>query len=107
MAVSKKEIFTERQNALASFAKALGHPARIAILEFLIEKDQCICGDIVSEIGLSQSTISQHLAALKKANIIQGNIDGTKVCYCINKEVLEENLKLLNLKIKAAISNCC
>lgn len=84
MGLTKEKIFTEKQNYFAGIAKVLGHPARIAILENLLEKNTCICGDLVDEIGLAQATISQHLKELKKINIIQGNIEGTKVCYCIN-----------------------
>jgi len=84
MGLTKEKIFTEQQNYFASIAKVLGHPARIAILENILKKNTCICGDLVDEIGLAQATISQHLKELKKINIIQGNIEGTKVCYCIN-----------------------
>ena len=85
MGASKNQIFTAEQNQLASVAKALGHPARIAILQYLISVDACVCGDIVDKIGLAQSTISQHLKELKKVELIQGNIEGTSVCYCLNK----------------------
>ena len=84
MGVTKEEIFTTNQNYIASIAKVLGHPARIAILENILKKNTCICGDLVTEIGLAQATISQHLKELKRIGIIQGNIEGTKVCYCIN-----------------------
>ncbi|MEY3416538.1 MAG: hypothetical protein RL060_649 [Bacteroidota bacterium] len=82
---------TEVSNALlASWAKALAHPARIAILQLLIQKQSCICGEIVSELPLSQSTVSQHLKAMKEAGLIVGTIDGPKVCYCINVAVLHQ-----------------
>jgi len=84
MGLTKTEIFTRQQNELAGLAKALAHPARIAILQEIIKAKSCICGDLVSEIGLAQPTISQHLRELKNAGIIQGNIEGTSVCYCIN-----------------------
>lgn len=84
MGASKTEIFTEQQNLLAKYAKALSHPARIAILEHLMTTNTCICGDIVNEIGLAQATVSQHLKELKKAGIIQGTVEGTSVCYCID-----------------------
>lgn len=84
MGASKSEIFTEEQNEMAQLAKALGHPARIAILEFLLEANQCICGDIVNEMGLAQATVSQHLKELKNVGIIQGNVEGASVCYCID-----------------------
>lgn len=84
---NKKELFTPQQNRIAALAKALGHPARIAILEYLLKVDACICGDIVEELPLSQSTVSQHLKALKDVGIIKGEIEGVKTCYCIDKEV--------------------
>ena len=84
MGLTKSEIFTNRQNELASVAKVLGHPARIAILEFLLKQDTCICNDLIEEIGLAQATISQHLKELKNIGIIQGTISGKSMCYCIN-----------------------
>lgn len=84
MGISKLEEFTVRDNRLARHAKAMAHPARIAILRFLIEKRSCVCGDIVNELPLSQSTVSQHLKELKEAGLIQGDVDGSKVCYCID-----------------------
>lgn len=86
MGLTKSEIFTEEQNKLASIAKVLAHPARIAILEALIKSKKCICGDLVTEIGLAQATISQHLKELKNAELIKGSIAGTSMCYCINEE---------------------
>lgn len=86
MGLTKSEIFTEEQNKLALYAKVLGHPARIAILQHLIKMNSCICGDLVEEIGLAQPTISQHLRELKNIHLIKGNIEGTSVCYCINIE---------------------
>jgi len=85
MGTTKTHIFTQDQNDLAAMAKALAHPARIAILQYLAGLNTCVCGDIVDEIGLAQSTISQHLKALKTAGLIHGEINGTSVCYCINK----------------------
>ena len=87
MGLSKSDKFTKKQNQLSSVFKALGHPARIAILQTLIKKNSCVCGDIVDELPLSQSTISQHLAELKKVGLIEGTISGPSVCYCINTEV--------------------
>src|SRR5690554_23828 len=78
--------FTEEQNQIALFTKALGHPARVKILQYLFETKSCVCGDIVDEIGLAQSTISQHLKELKKTGLIQGIVEETSVCYCINNE---------------------
>lgn len=85
MGASKTEQFTVQQNELAVLAKALGHPARIAIIEYLLKVDTCICGDIVSELPLAQPTISQHLKELKNAGLIKGNFEGTSICYCINE----------------------
>jgi predicted transcriptional regulator len=83
MGATKSEIFTEEQNRLATMLKALAHPARIAILQQLVQTNACICGDLVDELGLAQATISQHLKELKNAGIIQGTIEGVSVCYCI------------------------
>jgi len=84
MGLSKTEEFTKAQNDVAALAKALGHPARIAILQFLASQKSCICGDIVEELPLSQSTVSQHLKELKKVGLIKGDIEGPSVCYCID-----------------------
>lgn len=86
MGVTKVESFTKEQNELAMIAKALAHPARIAILQHLIEVKACITKDIVDELPLAQPTISQHLKELKKAGLVQGNIEGTSICYCVNLE---------------------
>jgi DNA-binding transcriptional ArsR family regulator len=85
MGTSKTKEFSKKNNAIASYAKALAHPARIAIIELLIKKQSCVCGDIVNELPLSQSTVSQHLKALKEAGLIKGEIEGSKVCYCIDE----------------------
>jgi DNA-binding transcriptional ArsR family regulator len=86
MGITKAEEFTVKDNKIAAYAKALAHPARIAILQVLIKKQACICGDIVEELPLSQSTVSQHLKELKEAGLIKGDIEGAKVCYCINEK---------------------
>ncbi len=83
MGLTKTEIFTIEQNALATQLKALAHPARIAILQHIINANSCICGNLVDELGLAQPTISQHLKELKNAGLIQGTIEGVSVCYCI------------------------
>lgn len=87
MGLTKSEIFTEKQNKLAQMMKALAHPARIAIIQQLVKSQACICGDLVSELGLAQATISQHLKELKNVGLIKGNIEGTSVCYCIDEKV--------------------
>lgn len=110
MGLSKTEIFTKEQNEIAAFAKALGHPARIAIIEHLFKINTCICGDLVNEIGLAQPTISQHLKELKKLGIIQGTVEGTSVCYCINPKKWNEMETLINSFLKRDFtegSNCC
>jgi DNA-binding transcriptional ArsR family regulator len=96
MGLTKTTGFTKSQMELASFTKALGHPARIAILQFLIEQKACVCGDIVAELPLSQSTVSQHLKELKNAGLIQGDIEGPSVCYCINEKTWAKAKKMLN-----------
>lgn len=83
MGVTKTELFTTNQNQLANWARVLGHPARIAILQYLLKQDTCVCGSLVDELGLAQATISQHLRELKEAGIITGTVEGSSVCYCI------------------------
>lgn len=90
MGASKTDNFTDEQNELATLAKALGHPARIAIIEYLIKVDTCICGDIVNELPLAQPTVSQHLKELKNAGLIQGSFEGTSICYCISEKGIEK-----------------
>lgn len=86
MAVHKKEEFEQKEQDLANFAKAISHPARIAILKVLAQRQECICGEIVEVLPLAQSTVSQHLKELQKAGLIKGTIDGPRSCYCINWE---------------------
>ncbi len=86
MGATKTEEFTIKDNKIAKYAKALAHPARVAILQVLIKQRSCICGDIVDELPLSQSTVSQHLKELKASGIIKGDIEGAKVCYCIDEK---------------------
>jgi ArsR family transcriptional regulator len=109
MGITKSEHFTEEQNQLANTLKALGHPARIAIIEYLLEKQTCICGDIVNELPLSQPTISQHLKELKNVNIIQGSIEGNSICYCLNVETFQKIEKYIQLIINTQNLNksCC
>ena len=96
MAQNKKNIFLEDDVLLAEFARVLSHPARIAILRHLAEKNTCICGEIVDILPLAQSTVSQHLKELKNAGLIAGEIDGPRSCYCINKERYNEMIRLIN-----------
>lgn len=109
MGLTKTEIFTDEQNRLAVMLKAIAHPARIAILQQIINAKACICGDLVDELGLAQPTISQHLKELKNAGLIQGTIEGVSVCYCINPPVwneLKENLSVF-FDTFVAKENCC
>lgn len=84
MAVHKKEEFGKKEQDLANFARAISHPARIAILKVLAQKEECICGEIVEVLPLAQSTVSQHLKALQQSGLILGTVDGPRSCYCIN-----------------------
>lgn len=86
MGLAKTEIFTHKQNEISLFAKVFGHPARVAILQQLFKMDSCYCGNLVDEIGLAQPTISQHLKELRNLGLIKGNVEGTSVCYCIDKK---------------------
>lgn len=96
MGATKSDLFTKQQNDIANMAKALAHPARIAILQYLVKKNACVCGDLVEELGLAQATTSQHLKELKNAGIIQGTIEGASVCYCINPKVWKQYKELFN-----------
>jgi ArsR family transcriptional regulator len=108
MGLTKSEIFTSEQNTVAVIAKVLGHPARIAILEFLMKLETCVCGDLVKDIGLAQPTISQHLKELKKVGLIKGKIEGTSVCYCIDQENWNKIRHTLNQFLnKNSANNCC
>ena len=96
MGATKTDLFTKKQNDLANMAKAIAHPARIAILQQLIKTNACICGDLVDELGLAQPTISQHLKELKNIGIIHGSVEGTSVCYCINPKVWKQYQQFFN-----------
>ena len=109
MGITKTEEFTIKDNKIAKYAKALAHPARIAIIQLLIKKQACICGDIVDELPLSQSTVSQHLKELKEAGLIKGDIEGVKVCYCIDEKEWAMAKSYLNTLFESFIpnKNCC
>jgi len=96
MGATKTSLFSKKQNELANMAKAVAHPARIAILQQLIKTNACICGDLVNELGLAQPTISQHLKELKSAGIIQGTVEGASVCYCIDPKVWQKYRQFFN-----------
>ncbi len=107
MGLTKSEMFTDQQNRLAAIAKVLGHPARIAILQHLLKVQNCICGDLVEEIGLAQATISQHLREMKNIGLLKGDIDGTKVCYCIDEVVFKEIGVIFDDLFKTDLKGCC
>jgi DNA-binding transcriptional ArsR family regulator len=110
MGLAKLEEFTVKDNKVARYAKALAHPARVAILKVLIKRQACVCGDIVDELPLSQSTVSQHLKELKEAGLIQGDIEGAKVCYCIDPKEWEQAKRYLNELMDSYTkpeANCC
>ncbi len=90
MGLTRTDLFTEEQNALAVAAKAFAHPARVAILEYLLKTNACINGDLVQELGLAQATISQHLRELKEIGLIRGTIDGVRINYCIDADRWKE-----------------
>jgi predicted transcriptional regulator len=108
MGTTKTEQFTAEQVEQAAWFKAIGNPARLAILQFLAKQSSCICGDIVDEIGLAQPTISAHLKELKQAGLIQGTISGKAICYCINQEAVARLQEaLLGFLPPAQSSTCC
>jgi DNA-binding transcriptional ArsR family regulator len=109
MGATKSYEFSVKENRVAKYAKALAHPARIAILQFLAKQQSCMCGDIVEELPLSQSTVSQHLKELKGAGLIKGEIEGAKVCYCINPKEWAAAKTWLNQLFDSyeGGSNCC
>ena len=109
MGLTKSEIFTDKQNKLAGMMKALAHPARVAIIQYLIKSNACVNGQLVEELGLAQPTISQHLKELKNAGLIQGTIEGTSVCYCIDPKtwaVYQKEFGSLFAAYKGG-DNCC
>jgi ArsR family transcriptional regulator len=110
MGITKSDSFSVHQNEVSLLFKALGHPARIAILEYLMRVDTCMCGDIVSELPLAQPTVSQHLKELKNAGIIKGNISGNSICYCIDEGVITKLRDYLDVVQDGVINqkqNCC
>lgn len=109
MGVTKTEIYTDEQNKLSSLLKVLGHPARIAILQYIINQKDCICNDLVEELGLAQATISQHLKELKTIGIIQGSIEGKSVCYCIEETVWKQFQEEFNAFFNQDVNvkQCC
>jgi DNA-binding transcriptional ArsR family regulator len=110
MGVTKADLFSAQQNQLATWAKVLGHPARIAILQHLLKQNACVCGGLVEELGLAQATISQHLRELKDAGLITGTVEGTSVCYCIDARTWAKVRSAFNAmfdRYKPIDSSCC
>ena len=110
MGASKINNYSEEEMLIAKFAKALSHPARVAIIRLLLEKQSCICGDIVEDLPIAQSTVSQHLKELKESGLIKGNIDGASVCYCVDTAVLQKANGILSKILGASIqtpNTCC
>ena len=110
MGITKTALFTSEENELAIVLKALGHPARIAIMNYLTKMNECICGDLVNELPLAQPTISQHLKELKNAGLIQGTIEGTSICYCINPDGFEKVksfFDVVTISIQTKHKSCC
>lgn len=110
MSVNKKEEFSQKEQDLALFAKAISHPARISILKVLAQRNECICGEIVEVLPLAQSTVSQHLKELKNAELITGTVDGVTSCYCINWKKFDQfnsNFTSLFQNLKKQFNKSC
>ncbi len=109
MGATKAEEFSVKDNRIAAYAKALSHPARVAILRLLLKRRACVCGDIVDELPLSQSTVSQHLKELKSAGLIKGDIEGVRICYCVDVEEWEKARLMLAdfFELNAGEGSCC
>ncbi len=110
MGATKTDHFTDKQNDIATLAKALGHPARVAIIEYLLSVDSCICGDIVNELPLAQPTVSQHLKELKNAGLIKGEVEGNSICYCIDEKAwqkMQNYFTKVSSKLEVKKSKCC
>jgi len=108
MGATKTEHFTDYQNHIAILAKSLGHPARVAIIEYLMRVETCICGDIVNELPLAQATVSQHLKELKNAGLIKGSIEGNTICYCIDEKSIEKLSRYFSqITLELKTKSCC
>lgn len=109
MGITKSSFFSAEQNQLANIFKVLGHPARISILQHIINQKACVCNELVDELGLAQATISQHLKELKSAGLIQGSIEGKSVCYCIDEKVWNDYKEQINIFFKQSPqrTSCC
>lgn len=114
MAQNKKAEFPEKIQRISSFTKLLSHPARLAILEVLAERQTCVCGEIVEILPLAQSTVSQHLKELKEGGLVKGDIEGTSSCYCIHWEnfakayaEFSEHIEFIKTFKNKKKENCC
>ncbi|MFT5582349.1 MAG: ArsR family transcriptional regulator [Lentimonas sp.] len=110
MGASKSDQFSEHQNKVSNTLKALAHPARIAIVEYLLNQPSCICGDLVSALPLSQPTISQHLKELKSVGLIKGSVEGTSICYCLDPNAfksIQSYFEGINNSLKNKAIECC
>ncbi|MBT3646911.1 MAG: winged helix-turn-helix transcriptional regulator [Flavobacteriales bacterium] len=107
MGLTKTELFTDRQNRISDIAKSLAHPARIAIIDYLVQADQCINSDLQHELGLAQATVSQHLKELKTMGIIKGTVEGTSMCYCIDGGAWQQIQADLDSLFNKINQSCC
>ena len=111
MGITKTDLFTEEQNRLAVLAKAIAHPARIAIIQHIIKSNTCINNELVNELGLAQATVSQHLKELKKVGILQGTVEGKAMCYCINPDewnfIKNEINEFFGQSLSCNSTDCC
>ena len=108
MGVTKTQVFTEKQNRIADLAKALAHPARVAIIQHLLKEKSCVCGDLVEVLPLAQATVSQHLKELKQVGILHGEINPPRVCYCINEVVWQEAKSIFGEIFDTEVTvSCC
>jgi DNA-binding transcriptional ArsR family regulator len=109
MGITKTIGFTDETNEMAEILKALGHPARLEIVKFLMTSSSCICGDIVEVLPLAQSTVSKHLSELKKVGIIKGTVTGNNICYCLDEKIIQKIQKFVNLVQNSCCkpSECC
>jgi DNA-binding transcriptional ArsR family regulator len=109
MGITKTIGFSTETNEMAEILKALGHPARLEIVQFLMKSSSCICGDIVEVLPLAQSTVSKHLSELKKVGIIKGTVTGNNICYCLDEKIIQKIQTFINLVQTSCItdSDCC
>lgn len=110
MGATKTDHFSDKQNEISTLTKAFGHPARVAIMDYLLKVDSCICGDIVNELPLAQPTVSQHLKELKNAGLIKGDIEGNTICYCIDEKAitkLESYFAMISTTLVKKNKKCC